>query len=263
MKSLNTYIFESLQDEHFIKLQNLPPEAIQYCLDMGYDVDDLACESDEINKFKTKFNVDLDEKDFSLLIAIAHYASSSLFTGEATGESVLKFIKKLSARRVNKFIGSGSEGIVFDAGDYIIKIITIVDSLNDINIWHSWASTSKYKKLKVIAPIIKHDKDFKWIAMPKLKTPCREGKILSEAIRILYTAYRPDWSDAQIEEVKERLGKDWEWVEKWLDDFAKDYITICGEDQADRMYDNIREANIGRARDGKILCFDWHNPFLA
>ena len=99
--------------------------------------------------------------------------------------------------------------------------------------------------------------------MPKLKTPCREGKILSEAIRILYTAYRPDWSDEQISEVKEKLGKDWIWVEKWLDDFTEDYITICGEDQADRMRDDIKAANIGRTRDGKILCFDWYDPFIA
>ena len=263
MKELNTYIIESLQDRHFIKLQNLPAEAIQYCLNMGNEVDDIMYDKDEINKFKTKFNVDLDKKDLSLLATIIRYALSSLFVGEATGESVLKFIKNLPARRVNKFIGSGSEGIVFDAGDYIIKIITIADSLNDIDIWRSWAHASECKKLKVIAPIIKHDKDFKWIAMPKLKTPCREGKILSEAIRILYTAYKPDWSDEQISEVKEKLGKDWTWVEKWLDDFTKDYITICGVDQADKMCDDIKTANIGRTRDGKILCFDWYNPFVA
>ena len=54
-----------------------------------------------------------------------------------------------------------------------------------------------------------------------------------------------------------------EFGEKWLDDFTEDYITICGEDQADRMRDDIKAANIGRTRDGKILCFDWYDPFIA
>ena len=70
MKELNTYIIESLQDRHFTKLQNLPAETIQYCLNMGNDVDDIMYDEDEINKFKTKFNVDLDNKDLSLLATI-------------------------------------------------------------------------------------------------------------------------------------------------------------------------------------------------
>lgn len=243
MKSLNEYLSESLQD--------ITAEVFQYCLDMGDDVDDLILDD---RLLKDRFDLDLTEKERQLLVAFTHYGNSSLFPGKVTGKKMYALARKISDRRIGKFIGAGSEGIAFDAGDYIIKIITTGNS-NALKALRRWADT---KDLKTIVPVVRHDKDFKWIATPKLITPCPEGQYIQTALDILYSPQRSEWENGHIDLAKTTLGDNWEWISKWLDDFCDDYKNITGKNN---VSDDLRSANIGKTRDGKVLCFDWYDPY--
>lgn len=247
MKHLNIYLKESLED--------LTADILQWCLDKGNDIDDITMEYD--TTLEDRFGISLDKREKNMLAALMHYAHSPLFPGgKPTGRSVLEFMKKLSGRRMTKFIGCGSEGIAFDAGDYVIKLITNGDRVTMNNI-RKWAAA---KNLKVIAPIIRHDPDFKWIATQKVITPCPEGQVIQNAISNLFTPDRRDWKSSNIDAAKTRIGEDnWKWVSRWLDDFCDDYRTICGKGAS--ISDDLRAANIGKTKGGKIVCFDWNDPY--
>lgn len=169
-------------------------------------------------------------------------------------------------------LGAGSTGTVYDLGNGKLRKTLRVkkDSVstnafgrqvgsprhNDALAIERWAKVKK--GLKVIPYI--EDVDYDGYTIEKFKTPCVEGKWISQAIHILCTSDPKSWTNERIETLESKLGKkNAQWVLDWLRDFHDDYVLIMGPDA--RISDDIRETNIGKDKNGRVVIFDWFDPY--
>lgn len=158
-------------------------------------------------------------------------------------------------------LGAGSSGVVYKIGNNKVrktfrlesKYNTIADEKKIIEKW------SKIKSGLTVIPYIS-DVDNEGYTMDTFVTPCPEGEVIQKVLwNCLFDPRRKEWSDQKIQKAIQLVGKDKaEWVMRWLDDFCKDYKLITG---TDKINDDIRSANIGKTKDGRVVCFDWFNAY--
>lgn len=110
MKSINKYISESLEvsEDIITFLKSLKPDYTDV-----YEIDD----------FNYKFP-DINNGDKKLLVALMTFTDSELYKGDKTPSGIATFFNNIKKHRINKFIGVGSDGVVFDSGNYVIKLNT-------------------------------------------------------------------------------------------------------------------------------------------
>lgn len=174
---------------------------------------------------------------------------------------IYKAIININKSHLTKFIGRGSEGLVFDAGDCIIKIIAVHPStyIRISPYLNKWINCNS--NLTVIPHIKKYHKDnngnIVWISMEKFQCPCSEGNLIQKAFTYCYCAEDfLDDNNARYKKYKETEPvKDVEFVTNWVRQFVDDYHTIMGPNVC--VNDDIKSTNIGKAKDGRIVCFDW------
>lgn len=244
MKSINKYISESLvaSEDIITFLKSLKP-----------DYTDVY----ELDEFNYKFpNISDDDK--KLLIALMVFTDSELYKGDRTPSGIATFFNNIKKRRIDKFIGAGSDGVVFDSGNYVIKLNTQSHPSFKLlfkKIFNGWKHA---KNLKVIPELIRYDTKNEipvWIAVEKFKTGTKKCKLLAKGIQTLYTSDENEWTP-RLDKFKTIFGDDSEWMLQWYRDFNNDFTKImnCKPSQ---VSGDIREANLGEDKDGNVWCFDW------
>ncbi len=247
MKSINKHLNEALGSnlERMIEIiQQYAPEYEQIFDDTVFGPDD----------FDGLFSV-LDDNDKSMLVALMHFTDSNLYRGSQDPKEIAKFFLKIKKKRLDSFMGVGSDGIAFDFGNYIIKLNTNTDNYTLNEVFDRWTKT---KGLKVIPEIIRYDKSNNppaWIALPKFKTGTEKCKLLAKGIQVLYTTSEDEW-EGQLDKFRHYFKDDSDWMLQWYRDFNADFVKImnCKPSQ---VSDDIRVPNLGEDKDGNVWCFDW------
>jgi len=169
-------------------------------------------------------------------------------------------------------LGAGSSGVTYDLGNgKVRKTLRVAKDGEEVGSFGIVRNTprrcdsiaierwAKIKKGLKVIPYIE-DVDYDGYTMDKVKTPCIAGEWIDKAMRIFSSPDEADWTEVQIKSVKAKLGdKKAEWVMDWLRDFCHDYYLIMGQDAV--MSPDIRVANIGKDKNGRVVCFDWFNPY--
>lgn len=158
-------------------------------------------------------------------------------------------------------LGAGSSGVVYRIGNNKVrKTFRLESKYNNItkekSIVEDW---SRIKRgLKVIPYIT--DVNNEGYTMDAFVTPCDEGKLIEKVLwKCLYSPYRKDWDKNKIQKAVDLVGQEsTDWVMGWLDDYCDDVKMILGDK---RISDDIRSANIGKTRDGRVVCFDWFSVY--
>lgn len=214
--------------------------------------------------FMSKYN--LDEREISIIASLLSWLDSGIgWSGNLSDtDKAYEQITTINKRRLDTLIDSGSEGIVFDCGQYIIKLFTLPEGdayyKRFINYIKKWISVSD--SLTTIPHILKYDKkNYRWIAMEKFQTPCREGELLSAAMNdSLWYADEKEWTKANIKSFENNFTPEQQkWIRQWLKSYCKDYRKIMGDDTS--INDDIRAKNIGKDKQGNIIIFDWCDIF--
>lgn len=164
---------------------------------------------------------------------------------------------------VKNRLGVGSSGVTYRIdGDKVRKTLRLDSRHNNLahekKIIERW---SKIKKGLTVIPYI-YDVDYDGYTMDLFTSPCPEGEIIEEVLfKCLFSPERRHWDDEKIDKASRLVGDDnTRWVMSWLDDYCHDYKLITGND---KICDDIRSANIGKTKDGRVVCFDWFDPYSS
>ena len=253
MKSISKCINEALGNNLEKMIEILQQYAPQY-----EDVfDDTVFGPDD---FDGVFN-ELDDKDADMLIALMHFIDSNLYRGSQSPSEIARFFRNIKKRRLDSFMGAGSDGIAFDFGNYIIKLNTRTPdgysstAETQVEALNNWKMT---KGLKVIPEILRYDKSNYtpvWIAVPKFKTGTDKCKLLAKGIQVLYTTDASYWKK-QMDKFRSIFKDDSDWMLQWYRDFNNDFVKIM-KCSPSKVADDIRLPNLGEDKDGNVWCFDW------
>ena len=181
--------------------------------------------------------------------------------------------KKLTESYINengeKILGSGSEGVVYDCGNYIKKVLFAPEGGDDdiykhntIKIVDRWANT---KGLKVIPEIIKWDKKNLTYTLPKFKINTPKTQLLHNALwKALFDFRSKSWKSTNIDRFTQIVTdkETQQEFKQWFKDFEEDFNKILGP-LAPKISEDIKLMNLGEDKDGKIWCFDWYDPFCS
>lgn len=164
------------------------------------------------------------------------------------------------AGHIKNRLGAGSSGVVYKAGNGVHKFLRVETS-------HNMMSTEKkiierWAKIKSGLEVIPYITNVDWDGydMEYFECPCPEGELIDKVLwHCLFSPVRKDWTKERIDKAISLVGKkDAEWVMDWLDKYCRDYALITGNG---RMNDDIRLANIGKTKDGRVVCFDWFSAY--
>lgn len=162
----------------------------------------------------------------------------------------------------NKVIGEGSDGIAYDCGSYIKKVLFKPSDDNRISyviaMLDKWI---KAKVLKVIPPLIKWDKKKLTYELPKFKVGTKKCQLINDAIYKYLMSCNPDrWNETRIKKLINAFGQeDANYCMEWLSNFYIDYQSIMNTPGV--VSDDIKTLNLGEDKDGNVWCFDWYDPY--
>lgn len=244
MKSLNQYIFESRETigqlpfsfelfDKFIK------DAI---IDAEYDNSEYWDPMEEIVK---RYNPNLWNSFYSWCESIMELKIST--------KEFYEKIKQIPISRINRVLGAGSDGVVLDMDDKVLKIYYSKTIKRPDYDFYSWC---KDNKSKVFPKIYKMGKN--WVLMEKLKIKTKDTKALLDTIddstpingKTLW-----DWIKLDEEEVDLTIFND-----KQLEAF--NWAQNCKKDMKKMNHRGIgwpgdlQINNIGQRKTGEIIFFD-------
>lgn len=164
------------------------------------------------------------------------------------------------AGHIKNRLGSGSSGVVYKTKNGVHKTFRLESSRNEIA--REKKIIEKWSKIKTGLEVIPYITNVDWDGydMEFFETPCPEGELIEKVMwKCLFSPDRKYWDESKINKAINLVGKDnAEWVMNWLDRYCHDYKLITNDKH---ISDDIRSVNIGKTKDGRIVCFDWFDPY--